>query len=336
MTTTILSRLTLLASLTVVSLSAGAQASTQGVMPAFSALYVFGDSLSDSGNNFTSFFGATGPNPTSATFIPNFPYSPSRTYSNGPTWVTSFASGLGLSSFAAASLLGGGNYAYGGATTSPTLPTPAPFPPTLQAQLSTYLGSNTVSPSALYVIAGGGNDARAVATLVQGGSDPNVVVPAGALRYATTTASLVGNLRAAGATNIVVWNVPDLGKTPAAGSGVGPAAAGGTQISSVFNSFLAGALVGSGATIFDTFGTIGSIVANPAAFGFSNVTQACGFIGNGCDASTALFWDGIHPTAFAQTVIANQMLAVVAIPEPASILLLGMGVLALLAWRRRA
>jgi outer membrane lipase/esterase len=336
MNSNLFSRLTLLVTLAVVSLGTSAQTIPQFAGPPFSALYVFGDSLSDSGNNFISSFGTTGPNPTSGTFIPSFPYAPSGTFSNGPTWVTPFASGLGLSSFAAASLRGGGNYAFGGATTSPTLPTAAPFPPTLQAQLTTYLSGNTVSPTALYVIAGGGNDALAVAAAVQGGSDPNVVVPAGALRYATTTASLVGNLRAAGATNIVVWNVPDLGKTPAAGSGVGPAAAGGTQISSVFNSFLAGALVGSGATIFDTFGTIGSIVANPAAFGFSNVTQACGFIGNGCDASTALFWDGIHPTAFAQTVIANQMLAVVAIPEPASILLLGMGVLALLAWRRRA
>ena len=329
------SRLTLLVSLAVASVGASAQTSPQFAGPPFSALYVFGDSLSDSGNNRVSFGGLTGPNPTSNTFIPTLPFAPSGTYSNGPTWVTPFAIGLGLPGFAAPSLLGGGNYAYGGATTSPSTP-PAPFPPTLQAQLSTYRSGNTVSPTALYVIAGGGNDARAVATAVQGGANPLIAIPAGAQAYAAATAAMVGSLRAAGATNIVVWNVPDLGKTPAAGAGLGPAAEGGTQIASIFNTFLSGALAGSGATIFDTFGRIGNFVANPAAFGFTNVTQACGFAGNGCNASSALFWDGIHPTAFAQTLIANQMLAVVAIPEPASILLLGMGVLALLAWRRRA
>ena len=298
----------------------------------YSNAFFFGDSLSDSGNNRIAFFGVTGPNPTDPTFIPTFPYAPGGTYSNGPTWVTSFVAGLGLPPAAGAPSLGGGNnYAYGGATTTSS---GSPFPPALQSQLSGYLGANTVDPNALYVIAGGGNDARAVGTAIAGGADPLTTTVAGATAYATTTAQMVGALRAAGAQNIIVWNVPNLGLTPAAGSGVGPAAEAGTFIASTFNTFLAGALAGSGATIFDTFGRINAFVANPAAFGLTNVTQACGFAGNGCNPATALFWDGIHPTAYAQTLIAGQMLAV-AVPEPGSLLLLAVGVVALLGWRAR-
>jgi outer membrane lipase/esterase len=322
--------------LAAVALAASTLAHAQdpsALTPPYSALYVFGDSLSDSGNNRAA-LGFNGPNPTSATFVPSLPYAPSNTYSNGATWVTPFAAGLGLSAInSAPSLVGGGhNYAYGGATTSTTTP-PALFPPSLQLQVGQFLGSSPSGvSSSLFVLAGGGNDARALASIA-GGPTPTDVLNAATL-YASTTLQMVNQLKAAGAQNIIVWNVPDLGKTPAAGSGVGAGAAGATQIASTFNSFLSGALAGSGVTIFDTFGTIQNVVANPGAYGFGNVTQACGFAGNGCSASNALFWDGIHPTAFAQNFIANQMLAV-AVPEPATYALFALGVAGLGAVVRR-
>ena len=300
----------------------------------YSSLVVFGDSLSDSGNNRAA-IGFNGPNPTSAMFIPSLPYLPSNTYSNGPTWVSTLAGGLGLPSGAVPSLLGGRNYAFGGATTTTTNP-PAAFPPSLQLQLGSYLGSSPLGVgSSLYVIAGGGNDARALASIV-GGPTPVDVFTAATL-YATTTLQLVNQLKGVGAQNIIVWNVPDLGKTPAAGAGVGPDAAGATLIASTFNSFLSTALAGSGTTIFDVFGRIQNVVANPIASGFGNVTLACGFAGNACNPATALFWDGIHPTAFAQTFIGNQMLAVAAVPEPATYALFALGVVGvgLFARRRR-
>lgn len=341
------SRLALIAGLGLCSLGAQAQTSLLGAAaPAFSALYVFGDSLSDGGNNQLVFGGLTGPNPTSATFIGSLPYATApglrATYSNGPTWVNSFAAGLGLGGFAQPSLAGGGNYAFGGARTTvdgsgvpPFIP--APFPASVQTQLNAHLSSTPVSASALYVIAGGGNDVRDTLDAVAA-NPANIVAlaTAGATAFATATAQMVGTLQGGGASNIVVWNVPDVGLSPAALAG-GPAAAGAASfISSVYNTALSMALAGSSAQIFDLAGLIGSYVADPAAFGFSNVTQACGFAGNGCSPATALFWDAIHPTAYAQGLVAGAMLT--AVPEPSTVWLFmaGLAGFGVLARRRRA
>ena len=338
---TLSSRLAIAAAIALCSLGAQAQTSALGDTPGFSALYVFGDSLSDGGNNNLVFGGLTGPNPTSATFIPSLPYASAPgqrpTYSNGPVWVNSFAAGLGLASFALPSLAGGGNYAFGGARMTadgvgapPFIP--APFPASVRTQLNAHLASTTVSSSALYVIAGGGNDVRDTLEAVAANpANIGALTSAGATAFATATAQMVGSLRTAGASNIVVWNVPNVGLSPAALAG-GPAAAGAASfISAAYNTALGAALAGSGAQIFDLFGLVGSYAANPAAFGFTNVTQACGFAGNGCEPATALFWDGIHPTAYTQTLVAGAMLA--AVPEPGTVWLfmaglIGFGVLA--------
>ncbi len=340
------SRLAVAAGMGLCSLGASAQTSALGVTPPFSALYVFGDSLSDGGNNNLVFGGLTGPAPSSATFIPSLPYAAAPgqrpTYSNGPVWVNSFAAGLGLANFAAPTLAGGGNYAFGGARTTidgggvPPF-VPPPFPASVRTQLNAHLGSTAVSASALYVIAGGGNDVRdtldAVAT-----NPANLVAlaTAGATAFATATAQMVGSLQGAGAGNIVVWNVPNVGLSPAALAG-GPAAAGAASfVSAAYNAALTTALAGTSAQIFDLAGLIGGYVANPVAFGFSNVTQACGFAGNNCTAQSALFWDGIHPTAYAQGLVAGAMLT--AVPEPATVWLFmaGLAGFGVLARRRRA
>jgi len=322
-----------LATLAAAPLAAQANAATT---TAFSAAYLFGDSLSDGGNNALVFGGLTGPNPTSPTFIASLPYAAAPgnrpTYSNGPVWFNSFAAGLGLAGSAVPSRAGGGNYAFGGARTTvdgggvpPFIP--APFPASVLRQLNSHLASTPISSTALYVIAGGGNDVRDTIDAVT--ANPTNIVAlttAGATAYATATAQMVGTLRAGGASNIVVWNVPNVGLSPAALAGGSAASGAASFISGAYNSALSAALAGSGAQVFDLFGLVGSYVANPAAFGFTNVTQACGFAGNGCDASTALFWDGIHPTAYAQSLVAGAMLT--AVPEAGTVWMFMAGLLA--------
>ena len=117
-----------LSSLQRLMLGAAVAAATVVSMPAqagYHGLVIFGDSLSDSGNNYIALGPATAPYPPITPnaaiadngFIPSLPYlgAPIPAYSNGPVWATSFAASLGLAPFAAPSLLGGGNFAFGGA-----------------------------------------------------------------------------------------------------------------------------------------------------------------------------------------------------------------------------
>jgi outer membrane lipase/esterase len=296
---------------------------------AFTGLYVFGDSLSDSGNN-RAVLGNGGASQvvTNNSYIPSLPYA-SGTYSNGPVWVNSFAAGLGLASFAAPSLGGGGDYAYGGARTTIN-GSFAGFPPSATSQVNGFLsGQATIPSTALYVVAIGGNDARAAAEAIAGGAPVGPTITAAAAAYASGVGSIVDSLQAKGATNIVVWDTPNLGRAPASIVG-GPGAIGlGTAIAQSFNAALANRLMGeTGVTTFDVFGLINTIAANPASYGFSNITDACGAVA-GCNASEYLFWDGIHPSAAGHAVIANAMLAVVAVPEPGSIWMLVAGLLLL-------
>ena len=305
----------------------------------YSSLVIFGDSLSDSGNNSIAISNAIGgpiPGQTISGngYVPSLPYNvaPFGTYSNGPVWATQFADMLGLS--ALPSLIPGGtNFAFGGATTSTGSPVPS-----LMTQTAMFLGgTGGVAPSdALYVVAGGGNNIRATLTALAGVSDAgtfNSIVSAAALQYATDIGNIVDNLQAAGAQDIIVWNAPNLGVAPAVTS-IGFGAIG-TIVSGSFNAALAGRLASeTGIKTFDLFG----LAAQAAANGFTNTTDACGAPSNGgvCpNISQALFWDGIHPTTAAHHLIAERML-VTAVPEPETwaLMLMGLGFITYRARRR--
>lgn len=289
----------------------------------YSDLYVFGDSLSDNGNNAVFLFNAPfffPPTPfaaiTSDTFVAVAPYS-SGTYSNGPVWVDAVAAALlGSSVPARASLLGGTNYASGGAETSlntdvPGLPGVSTF--SLRSQVDFFLGSTSgFAPSdALYVIQGGANNVRRL--LATGAASDPLTVTQEATAYASDVGGLVDRLQTAGAQNIIVWNTPNSGLTPEVLTFGSAASTFATSVSTQFNNALAARLVGEvGVQTFDLFG------ASDA--GFSNVTDACGNNAAGCGANP-LFLDGIHPTAAGHAQLAQGVLALAVaapVPEPST------------------
>jgi hypothetical protein len=196
----------------------------------YTGVSVFGDSLSDGGNVFT-FSGGTFPPP---------PYAQRLT--NGPTAVEVMAANLGLP--LTPSLLGGRNYAYGGAETglgnyfrvSPDVPPIInlifsglpPFPPTgTLAQVQGFGG--TIAPQDLTVLWAGPNDF--FTALVLGQNPADAIGPALA-----NLSQSAGLLYAAGARTILMPDMPNLGATPfALSTGNAP---GLTALTVAFNTFL--------------------------------------------------------------------------------------------------
>lgn len=302
----------------------------------YSGLVVFGDSLSDSGNNATLIAGKLGGVPqlpiTGDGYYSKMP-SLANTYSDGMVWTQYFAESLGLT--LAPSVLGGSNYAFGGAQTGidGDEPLALGFPFSMRTQLGMYMDDvgKKIDPNALYVVAGGGNNVRAALEAIAAGADPATTGAAMVAGYAEDMASIVGGLKQAGARHVLVMNTPNFGLTPLAHAmGVGSEA---TALSFQMNVALGAALAGSGVSTFDMFGFMTSVVAAGPASGFTNWTNACGAAVNNCDLATALFWDGIHPTTVAHQQLAAAVLAT-AVPEPESALLFVVGLAALALGRR--
>ena len=312
-------------------------------LPSYSNLYVFGDSLADSGNNALAFDSL--PNvvpgtlrtstPTVPYSVPNYPYASDR-YSNGPVWVEYLAADLGLSAFP--SLAGGTNYAFGGARVGPS---GSGFPYSLADQVSSYLSAagNVASASALYVVEGGGNDARDI-ILAPAGSDFAALIGG----YAANVANIITRLKLAGAHDILLWNVPDVSKVPAirAMAGDDPVVLGNASaLVAAMNAALDRALASlptpwlDGLHLFDAYGAFNDLFADPLAYGFDDVRSTCSSDAN-CvnDPDGVFFWDGLHPTTAGHALLAR--LAAARIPEPGSVGLLLIALLLLVAGRHPA
>lgn len=310
----------------------------------YTSLVVFGDSLSDSGNNAAQGLFDKDQVVTGNTYVPRDTYAPAKTYSNGPVWASYAASTLGLS--AKASFLGGTNFAMGGATTG----TPGvgaggyPFPVTAAlpqlSQLALYAFTNPTPASAstaLFVVAAGGNNARAALDLASApGANVMQILGAAADAFAADSLATVQALKGMGAQHIVVWNAPNLGLAPAV-MAAGPLAAGlGTTLASMMNTELSNDLAGmSGVEIYDLFGFGGKVATMSAAFGFTNTTDACGAV-VGANCSQYAYWDGIHPTTAAHRALAGSMLMSMGIPEPGALALAALALVAMGASRARS
>jgi outer membrane lipase/esterase len=307
----------------------------------YSSLFVFGDSLSDSGNNAVVLAPNVTPVPIAGNdFVATFPYASGR-YTNAEVWAQILATSLGLS--ANPSLLGGTDYAFGGATTGPLTPNPFPdgllnpFPPSVETQVAFFLAQRgpLIPNDALYVVEGGGDNARNALDEIGSscGINPvciNGIIQTTAAGFATDIKTIDSELEAAGAKNIVVWNAPDIGKTPAVLATGQLASTLGTMIAGAMNQALVAAIgMDPDVTLFDDFGLLNELIADPGAFGLSNVTDACAqFSACITDPSQFLFWDGIHPTSAAEAIISDAIESLV-VPEPSTLALLAVALFGL-------
>jgi len=253
----------------------------------FTAIYAFGDSLSDVGNLFA------------IAGFPGAPYFEGR-FSDGPVWIEYLAEELGVSPGAVFS------YAFGGATSGREnnldIPGVAEFPG-LHDELDLFeadLAGKAADPRALYIVWVGANDFF-VSTE---GPEATIANAIG------NTLSAIGRLHQAGARRIMVANLPDLGLTPL---GAMRGAAELSFLTAFYNYHLDNALDylaanGIDTTRVDAAGLIQDIVAAPADYGLTNATVP--FLAGGGDASDFLFWDTLHPTSAGHSLIAMEAMRV--------------------------
>jgi phospholipase/lecithinase/hemolysin len=285
----------------------------------YSGIVSFGDSLSDPGNVSIATFGALPGAGYATRSVPGVPF-PVGYYTNpqsgsGPAglWVDQLAGKLGVTDPLPflAPLGGGTNFAIGSATTSGAI--------SMDTEVGLFLSGGSVPSTALYTLWGGADD-------VFNGMSPTAA--------ADTIANEILALHAAGANSFLWLNLPLLGDIPGLSGNAGAAALANLG-STAFNAEWASRLaflqaLGINVTGLDVNALFNSILANPAAFGFTNVTSACNLTA-GCNPNTFLYWDDTHPTTYADSLVANAAFqAVNPVPEPPSVVLMGMGAVFLL------
>ena len=280
-------------------------------------VFIFGDSLSDSGNVYAAVPG----NETSKApyaVVPSLPYAiGGHHFSNGKTWAERLAQSLSDNSGGKASLEDpgkNGNYAFGGAR---IVASATQRVPDAGLQILMYLGDYGMArDDALYVYQFGGNDIRdSFGIALTQGIGAAIGHVQGAAQRAGDNIEM---LYAAGAREILVANAPNLAHAPAVK--MAGASFLGEIMSATFNGTLEGELLGLSATYpdlvihrLDMAAFINEIVADGPSFGFDNVENPCLYVfledGGRCDnPDEFLFWDGIHPTAAAHIALGQRAL----------------------------
>jgi len=264
----------------------------------YEEFYIFGDSLVDDGNLFQL---------TGGLFPPSPPYFNGR-LSNGLVSVEILGTELGIPVDAT------NNYGFAGTTSGDTNALNFLIGvqlPSLPTQLSTFLATaGTPSLDALYVLWAGAND--------------YIILPP-QLRT-TETQAVVNNLSDAlttlidaGARNLIVPNLADLGSTPQ--ERVLPTAAALTAITNNHNANLNTALQGLAANRdvniipLDINALFGEVVTDPLTYGLTNISDRCLGNPNCTNPDEFLFWDGIHPSARGHQIISEYATAVILAPQ---------------------
>jgi phospholipase/lecithinase/hemolysin len=283
---------------------------------AFSALYVFGDSLSDPGNAYVLLGGNTAVAPYDP--VPSAPYD-TRRFTNGRTWAEILADDLRLPRGGLPAFVSGvfGNYAVGGAQAA------GGSSPDFESQVSLFLQRQRahakrqrahVPSDALYVVQFGGNDIRAALELAQQQGNPYSEIQAAIDGVVANIEKLHGS----GARQFLVANAPNIGRTPAIAALGSDAVNLATGLSVAYNEALDSALdaVADLPDIeiyrVDFFAFLDAAAAMPDGFGFADdvplqpepclpVFDPAGAVCD--DPDQRLFWDGLHPTRAAHRIV---------------------------------
>ncbi len=297
----------------------------------YSALYAFGDSLSDAGNA-SVVTRLTGQDPVSPPYFKQtYGNSTANVFSNGPVAVQDLSLQLGLGTLAP-SLLGGNDYAYGGAETGSTPQNSGDLRAPLLSlpfQITQFeIGVSHPAQDALYTLSVGGNDLFSILadTGLSAAQQARDVTAAVNNEYDAIT-----RLAKDGARNLVVFNVPDLGRVPEVTFGLAngsdkPNAGTNALASSLAASYnaqlatavtRAAAATGLAITTVDVYGLTDAAVANPGAYGLDSVLVPA-WSGNFTDPNSgklnsadpavqnrSFFWDDFHPTASVHNMVAN-------------------------------
>lgn len=280
-----------------------------------SEIVVFGDSLSDQGND----------NVISLGLIPNDDYHESRVFSNGAVWIERLASRLGVPR-PQHSLSGsdrGTNYAYGGAETGDNISNGLRD---LGAQIDAFIADGRqLSSSSLTVLWIGGNDLNGTSA---SGADA---------RVAQTIANFeehLDELLALGAVHLLVPNLPLLGEVPQH-NGDSDDRDNHNNMSRSYNLQLAALVENKRAThpglrivTVDTAGLFQEVLDDPAAFGITNTRDMAHSQGPlypltfGSDTVSNpdeyVFWDDLHPTGPIHRLVGDRAAEAVmraAVPE---------------------
>ena len=304
----------------------------------YSAVIVFGDSLSDSGN--------------AAELLPLVPRGSSFTTNPDPVWAEIVAGDFATS--ALPSGLRGTNFAVGGACVNPNLPCLVTVPgvggtrlPGIDEQIALHLGTRpdgAADPDALYALWAGSNDLVDIleAAFMPAQGAPPVNPQAVIAETAQHQVRAIRRLQDAGAHHIVVFNVPDPGSTPFARSIPDPSlSATLTALAEGYNRALEAGLGGlnDGIVPIDAFGLFDQVIRDGAKYGFTNVhgtacaplndqinALACGPSGSPYLATyrsntndTHLFADGKHPSGAGQRLLASAVTATLAAPLQVSL-----------------
>jgi len=276
----------------------------------FSAVYAFGDSLSDAGNISLG----------STRTVPVSPPYQGGVFSNGATWVQDLSQEFGLPPVKA-SLAGGTDYAYGGAYTG-AMPGHAASPVDLPSQLGQFVATvPQPSSDALYTVWIGSNDMLDVAN--------NTTLTADQRNAAVQQAvgnemSVINGLVAHGAEHMLVLNLPNLGSVPNE-TQRGPVVADqASAVAQYYNALLAVQLQdlvassGVDLQLVDTYGFMDTAMSSPAAYGYVNTTDPV-WTGNLTDGSSGtlnaigeaqnsfMFFDNLHPTAHTHDLLATSI-----------------------------